>query len=46
MPLVIGGDFNDFWNSLGWRVMEPAGFQRGGPGDSHLPGPAAAATIG
>jgi endonuclease/exonuclease/phosphatase family metal-dependent hydrolase len=26
-PLVIGGDFNDFWNSLGWRVMQPAGFQ-------------------
>ena len=31
MPLVIGGDFNDFWNSLGWRVMEPAGFSPAGP---------------
>lgn len=31
MPLVIGGDFNDFWNSLGWRVMEPAGFSATGP---------------
>jgi endonuclease/exonuclease/phosphatase family metal-dependent hydrolase len=31
MPLVIGGDFNDFWNSLGWRVMEPAGFRASGP---------------
>lgn len=30
-PLVIGGDFNDFWNSLGWRVMEPAGFRAAGP---------------
>jgi len=26
VPLVIGGDFNDFWNSLGRRVMQPAGF--------------------
>jgi len=31
MPLVVGGDFNDFWNSLGWRVMQPAGFQPSGP---------------
>lgn len=30
-PLVIGGDFNDFWNTLGWRVMEPAGFSATGP---------------
>jgi endonuclease/exonuclease/phosphatase family metal-dependent hydrolase len=30
-PLVIGGDFNDFWNSLGWRVMTPAGFRAAGP---------------
>jgi endonuclease/exonuclease/phosphatase family metal-dependent hydrolase len=30
-PLVIGGDFNDFWNTLGWRVMQPAGFQAAGP---------------
>lgn len=30
-PLVIGGDFNDFWNTLGWRVMEPAGFLPAGP---------------
>jgi len=25
-PIVIGGDFNDLWASLGRRVMEPAGF--------------------
>ncbi len=31
VPLVIGGDFNDFWNSLGWRVMQPAGFEPAGP---------------
>ncbi len=31
MPLVVGGDFNDFWNSLGWRVMEPAGYRATGP---------------
>jgi endonuclease/exonuclease/phosphatase family metal-dependent hydrolase len=30
-PLVIGGDFNDFWNSLAWSVMQPAGFQPAGP---------------
>ena len=30
-PLVVGGDFNDFWNSLGWRVMQPAGFRPAGP---------------
>ena len=31
MPLVIGGDFNDVWNSIGWHVMEPAGFRPAGP---------------
>lgn len=29
-PLVVGGDFNDVWGSLGKRVLEPAGF-RGAP---------------
>jgi endonuclease/exonuclease/phosphatase family metal-dependent hydrolase len=26
-PLVIGGDYNDVWGSLGWRIMHRAGFQ-------------------
>lgn len=27
MPFVIGGDFNDVWENLGKKVMEPAGFE-------------------
>ncbi len=27
-PLVVGGDFNDVWASLGQRFLEPAGFVR------------------
>ena len=25
-PLVIGGDYNDVWGTLGKRIMQPAGF--------------------
>jgi endonuclease/exonuclease/phosphatase family metal-dependent hydrolase len=28
-PLIVAGDFNDVWDSLGRRVMHPAGFQLG-----------------
>lgn len=27
-PVVVGGDFNDVWASLGQRFLEPAGFVR------------------
>jgi endonuclease/exonuclease/phosphatase family metal-dependent hydrolase len=30
-PLVIAGDYNDFWSSLGRRVMHGAGFATAGP---------------
>ena len=26
-PMIIGGDYNDVWNSLGKRVMQPSGFE-------------------
>jgi endonuclease/exonuclease/phosphatase family metal-dependent hydrolase len=29
-PLVVGGDFNDVWASLGKRFLEPAGLKRAG----------------
>ena len=29
-PLVVGGDFNDVWASLGPRFLEPAGLARAG----------------
>jgi endonuclease/exonuclease/phosphatase family metal-dependent hydrolase len=29
-PLIVGGDFNDVWASLGPRFLEPAGLQRAG----------------
>jgi len=25
-PIIVGGDYNDVWGTLGKRVMEPAGF--------------------
>ncbi|RIK82547.1 MAG: endonuclease [Planctomycetota bacterium] len=28
-PLIVAGDFNDVWDSLGKRVMQPAGFRLG-----------------
>jgi endonuclease/exonuclease/phosphatase family metal-dependent hydrolase len=31
-PIVVGGDLNDVWGTLGERFLEPAGFRRtGGP---------------
>ena len=29
-PIVVGGDFNDVWASLGQRFLEPVGFVRAG----------------
>jgi endonuclease/exonuclease/phosphatase family metal-dependent hydrolase len=29
-PIVVGGDFNDFYGTLGPRLLEPAGFRRAG----------------
>jgi endonuclease/exonuclease/phosphatase family metal-dependent hydrolase len=29
-PLLVGGDFNDLYGSLGRRLLEPAGFRRAG----------------
>ena len=29
-PVVLGGDFNDVWGSLGRKILEPAGFERAG----------------
>ncbi|HEX2735957.1 MAG TPA: endonuclease/exonuclease/phosphatase family protein [Polyangiaceae bacterium] len=29
-PIVLGGDLNDLWGSLGPRFLEPAGFARAG----------------
>lgn len=29
-PLIVGGDFNDVWASLGQRFLEPKGFVRAG----------------
>jgi endonuclease/exonuclease/phosphatase family metal-dependent hydrolase len=27
-PVVVGGDFNDLWGTLGPKVLEPAGFRK------------------
>lgn len=29
-PMIIGGDFNDLWKTLGKRMMQPAGFASAG----------------
>lgn len=29
-PIILGGDFNDLWGTLGPRYLEPAGFRRAG----------------
>jgi endonuclease/exonuclease/phosphatase family metal-dependent hydrolase len=29
-PILVGGDFNDLWGTLGRRFLRPAGFQRAG----------------
>ncbi len=36
-PLVVGGDLNDVWASLGQRYLEPAGFRRAGPAAPTFP---------
>jgi endonuclease/exonuclease/phosphatase family metal-dependent hydrolase len=30
-PILLGGDFNDVWGSIGRRWLEPRGFRRAGP---------------
>jgi endonuclease/exonuclease/phosphatase family metal-dependent hydrolase len=29
-PIIVGGDFNDVWGSLGKKVLEPVGFELAG----------------
>lgn len=29
-PIVVAGDFNDVWGTLGRRILNPAGFRNGG----------------
>ena len=29
-PMIIGGDYNDMWGTLGQRIMQPAGFASAG----------------
>lgn len=29
-PMVLGGDFNDMWATLGGKLLQPAGFRRAG----------------
>jgi len=29
-PIILGGDFNDVWGTLGRKLLAPAGFQRAG----------------
>jgi endonuclease/exonuclease/phosphatase family metal-dependent hydrolase len=36
-PIVIGGDLNDLWGTLGPRLLQPAGFQRAGEPVSTFP---------
>lgn len=36
-PIVVGGDFNDVWASLGRRFLEPAGFVRAGAASPTFP---------
>lgn len=36
-PIVLGGDLNDVWASLGPRFLEPAGFRRAGKVQSTFP---------
>jgi endonuclease/exonuclease/phosphatase family metal-dependent hydrolase len=30
-PILVGGDFNDVYGTLGPKLLEPAGFRRAGP---------------
>lgn len=36
-PLVVGGDLNDLWGSLGPKFLLPAGFERAGPIQNTFP---------
>ncbi len=36
-PLIVGGDLNDVWGSLGPKFMAPAGFQRAGGLENTFP---------
>jgi endonuclease/exonuclease/phosphatase family metal-dependent hydrolase len=36
-PVVVGGDFNDVWGTLGPRFLAPVGFRRAGPLASTFP---------
>jgi endonuclease/exonuclease/phosphatase family metal-dependent hydrolase len=36
-PLIVGGDLNDVWGSLGPRFLEPAGFVRAGKIEATFP---------
>jgi endonuclease/exonuclease/phosphatase family metal-dependent hydrolase len=36
-PVVVGGDLNDLWGSLGPRILLPAGFQRAGRATNTFP---------
>ena len=36
-PMLLGGDFNDVWGSLGPRILEVAGFRRTGPSVNTYP---------
>jgi len=36
-PIVVGGDLNDVWGSLGPRFLEPRGFRRAGAPASTFP---------
>ena len=29
-PIILGGDFNDVWGTLGKKILEPVGFRRAG----------------
>lgn len=36
-PIIVAGDFNDVWNTLGTRFMQPAGFQLATGGSRTFP---------
>ncbi len=38
-PIVVGGDFNDVWGTLGERFLVPRGFRRAGPRSNTFPAP-------
>ena len=36
-PIIVGGDLNDVWGTLGGRFLDPAGFVRAGPTANTFP---------